>query len=127
MKKTIEKYKKLIFIWGGINCFALLVNTAGINFEFSNRHTLVNIFYNSWKSLPEGVWPFVKFVEDHDGNSNIITTGNLGTYGYTEFNGIFYQYDISEFLLYMGILVAFLVYKAYITTPIQIKVPNDPS
>jgi hypothetical protein len=31
------------------------------------------------------------------------------------FNGIFYHYDISEFLFFMGIILVFLSYKTFIS------------
>lgn len=119
MKKTIEKYKKFIWMWSIINLLALFVNSFNIEGDLTNKHELFFLFTNSYGD--SGFWPLVKFVEFHDQFSTYGTHDN----DYTSFNGIFYQYDISEFLFYIGIIIAFLIYKAYIEKPSAVKITKS--
>lgn len=110
MKEVIEKYKKFVFVYTLINLFALLVNLFNIKGNFVNGFILTS------RSFNRGTWPFVSYIDTYYKGSSS---------GPTYFTGIFYQYDISEFLLYMGILLSFLIYKAYIIVPqIKKKVPS---
>ena len=128
MKKAIEKYKKFIFLYVLINLFALIVNAFNIDSHSyfgstpfnHDRQDVTEIYYLTKYNSQiiyghdySQVWPFVSFINE----------GRVLDYNYTDitFNGIFYQYDISEFLLYIGILIAFLVYKAYIEKSPVIK------
>jgi len=109
MKSIIEKYKTLIFVFVAVNLFALLVNVFDISISLGNGSHL----FTDTKTRDNGLWPFVPYVEDVD----FYHTYGTHAHDYTEFHGIFYGYDISEFLLYIGLLVAFLIYKAYIVKP----------
>jgi hypothetical protein len=116
MEKVIETYKKFIFIYIVINCFALFVNIFGIEGSVNSDHDpynamKINIFTSKWHtSYKNGFWPFISFVEDVD----LFRSYGTHEYDYTKFNGIFYQYDISEFICYILILIGCLVYKVYI-------------
>jgi len=104
MKKVLKKYKILIWIWSAINVFALVVNTYEIKPKISMPNGNFYLFtcYDGETGL---LWPFVKF--EHVINF----TYGTSDYHFTQFNGIFYGYDIHAFLLYMVILIAFLGIK----------------
>ena len=74
-------------IWTSIHLFALLMSYTGID------------FFNTNAAHKDSFWPFVKFTwenEDMWGRKS------------DKFRGIFYQYDWTEFALYVG--VAWLIY-----------------
>lgn len=106
MKNVIEKYKKGIFVYVLLNCFALIVNVFQIHNNTVSGSYTTYYFTHVIMDDANKLWPFVNYTYYY----------NVG-YEISGFNGIFYQYDWSEFLLYIGLLVAFLVYKAYIATP----------
>jgi hypothetical protein len=112
MKKIIEKYKKFIFIYVLVNLFALGINLVDLDFRSSSNR--FDFYYlTNYERLSDNLdhfWPFVKFAEFHD------TFNNWGNHNhdYTNFNGIFYHYDISEFIFYIVLLFAVLFYKSYI-------------
>lgn len=108
MKTVIEKYKKFTFIYVIINCFAFLVNITNVKSYFTTGKSI--FYYFTVVDNKVGLYPFVSFLEFPE-------PGYYDTY----FRGIFYQYGVAEFLLYMGILIGFLVYKAYIATPVKVK------
>lgn len=86
---------KWLIGWIGFNTLALVLSYSEINLFNYNSHN-----YSSWKY---DFWPFVEFIsEEFD------RTGHLGHY--TKFNGIFFSYDMTEFLTYscIGILFYFL-------------------
>ena len=113
MKNVIEKYKKGIFVYVLLNCFALVVNLFQINIHTEQGSNTTYYFTHRILDDSNKLWPLVNFnYESTEG------------YKISGFNGIFYQYDWSEFLLYIGLLVVFLVYKAYIVTP-KTRVPGD--
>jgi hypothetical protein len=89
--------------WAGIHLFALITSYSKIPI-FSNNNPKTDMF-----------WPFVKI---HDYRSVFVErpgqTGSWREGNYvkeTIFNGIFYQYDWSEFAVYVGgaIIIYFLV------------------
>lgn len=67
------------------------------NISYYFTHTITN--------EPNKLWPFVDYTYFKGVNKYLVLTG---------FNGIFYQYDITDFLFYMGLILLFLFYKAYI-------------
>lgn len=108
MKKVIEKYKKFIFIYSLINCFALVVGLFNLDPSFNVGTEIIHLLGGGSNSS-DHLWPFVPFYYT-------ISEGYLSGYGV--FKGIFYQYGVAEFLLYMGILLFSLIYKAYIAKPV---------
>ena len=112
MKKVIERYKKFIFIYVLVNLFALGINAIRLDARSSIGNTEFFYFSNQWGSSgnTNHFWPFVNFVEFHDNFKLYANHDN----DYTSFNGIFYHYDISEFIFYIILLVTFLLYKSYI-------------
>lgn len=86
--KPTPKILKRLLIWTGVNFLALITSYAEIAF-FSDDSPKTDEF-----------WPFVKIFEFHD---------RPGMWGmgprpeaYWEFHGIFYRYDWTEFLVYLG-------------------------
>ncbi|MFA7302035.1 MAG: DUF4339 domain-containing protein [Candidatus Shapirobacteria bacterium] len=94
LSKIKQSKNALIFllIWTGINLFALITSYSEIDF-FSKGTPSTNEF-----------WPFVEIFETHFIWNKPGTFDQL-IYGYKEvqdFNGLFYRYDWSEFLIYVG-------------------------
>lgn len=135
MKTVIEKYKKFIWIWLIVHSFALFVNlfSLDMNFQFEDSQTETALkdkigkdekfhftvyFFTNKNNSNSQFWPFVTYIGD-DGPHYISvwdgTKSNRYADGY--FNGIFHNYDISEFLFYLALIVIFLSYKAYIVKP----------
>jgi len=121
MKIVIERYKKLIFVYVLFNCFALVVNLFNVDAnsksygEFAYNpfrrvsRTTTYFLTNNLEGNKNSLWPFVSYTSTvYD--DPLITIDK-------RFNGIFYQYDFGEFLVYIGLLFVFLIYKAYIATP----------
>ena len=104
MKDIVIRYKKLIYIWIAVNLLALMINSFNIYGEVGNNYLLSHPGYGS-----EGFWPFVKIIEQYNGFERYGHHNNDNTY----LNGLFYRYDITEFMFYMVLLIAFLSYKAF--------------
>jgi len=117
MKEVINEYRKLIWIWTIVCTTGLLIRilklTGDINVPHVKLFTTLGGYYSDQND--KGFWPLVKFIKHHDTSS---TYGHHGN-DYTSFNGIFYGFDISEFIVYMLILIGFLIYKAYIAKPVS--------
>ena len=105
MKEIVIRYKKLIYIWTAVNLFALMLNVFEIYGKVSNSISL--FCYPGYGS--EGFWPFVKIIKTSDGYSRY----GDNDHNFTSLKGLFYQYDITEFMFYMVVLIAFLSYKAF--------------
>ena len=103
MKEIVYKYKKLIGIWVVVHATILTINL----FDIRGGHW-PNTLLTDYNKYPSTIlWPFVKFAETH------ITENPYGVplEKREVFHGIFYGYDFTEFLLYIGLLVVFLTYK----------------
>ena len=112
MKKVIERYKKFIFIYVLINLFALGINIIDLDIR-SSTHDLEFYYLTNNDNLSNNVqhfWPFVNFIYRKNHFYNWANHNN----DYTTFNGIFFSYDISEFIFYIAILFVFLFYRSYI-------------
>ena len=104
MKEIVYKYRKLIWIWVVAHATMLAFNLLNIRGGNSGAHLFTDYYSNPQRDL----WPFVKFAETNYGS-----TMYGGSHEQVDkFHGIFYQYDWTEFLLYVGLLVVFLTYKA---------------
>ncbi len=106
--KPSNKVLHFFYYWIGINLFALVTSYSEIN------------LFNKSSPRTDKFWPFVKFTES---NSYWVWTSTpptgttaVGNYGEwkeeTSFNGIFYNYDWSEFLIFVGgTLLIYLISK----------------
>ena len=96
-----HKVLRIFLIWFGIHLFALITSYSEID------------FFNKGTPLTNKFWPFVKVFQYHDRPYML-----LDKKGYWDYNGIFYSYDWSEFLVFVG--GVFLIFA--IT---QMKTVND--
>lgn len=88
---TLKRYR-LVIAWCIFHACALFFSTNEVKF-----------FNDTGQPRPERFWPFVKFTESYfipDNNKTFV-----------KFNGIFTQYDWSEFSFYVGIAVLFVVVR----------------
>ncbi|MCH8535318.1 MAG: DUF4339 domain-containing protein [Flavobacteriaceae bacterium] len=108
-----KKILTFLLLWVSFNLFALVMS-----------YSEVDVFNNSGAPQTEKLWPFVEFneclYEYSIRYSNRTTWMKRPSYpmgGYTgnkrcNFNGIFTQYDWSEFALYVGgIFIIFIVIR----------------
>ncbi len=89
----VKRYRWLI-AWCLLHLCALLLSYRGIPF-----------FNNSGDPKTDRFWPFVKFTNTYfmpDNNSN-----------YSKFNGLFTEYDWTEFSFYTGVVI-FAIVLAYV-------------
>ena len=88
LDKPKLSYKELsmFFIWTGLHFIALITSYSGIK------------FFNAGKPDESYLWPFVTFFSEN------------------KFNGVFYVYDWSEFVLYVfGTFIFFIAIKLFRT------------
>lgn len=137
MKGVIERYKMFIFIYTLINCFALMVNVFNIDTSTSYTKLTQTSYYPSLIEIHKSYilthhvsnesnkfWPFINFTYSDFRVTNKDYRGiPVEATSHEGFSGIFYEYDVSEFVLYIGVLISFLIFKAYIITP-KIKIPQ---
>lgn len=96
--KPTPKILQRLLIWTGINILALITSYAKI------------AFFSDGTPKTDEFWPFVKIFEFHD---------RPGMWGmgarpeaYWEYHGIFYRYDWTEFLVYVGgALLIFIIMR----------------
>lgn len=81
--KPNKKTLTWLIVWCGFHLFALLMS-----------YSRVDIFNDGGEPRTDKFWPFVKIWEEE-------WDGWKGVY-YTDYNGIFYNYDWSEFAFYVG-------------------------
>lgn len=86
--KPTPKILQRLLIWTGINSLALITSYAEI------------AFFSDGSPKTDEFWPFVKIFEFHDRPS----MWGMGPRpeAFWEYNGIFYRYDWTEFLVYVG-------------------------
>ena len=104
MKEVIIKYKKLIFIWTAICLLALFINIFRVECQVTSNVSLLSDGHGDRGKI----WPFVDIM----GYNTWYPYNKEEHYFYC--NGIFDQFYIQSFILYMGILIAFLTYKGLI-------------
>ncbi len=109
--------KNFLIWWFVIHGFALFVNLIKIEDDFwiSHSRTSVNLFSDYDNRSERHFWPFVEFyydIETYNREDGLTKT--------SYFEGIFYQYDISEFIAY-SILVFLLLYFKFEETIKQSK------
>lgn len=99
-----SKTRVFLVVWTAINLFALVMSYAGVAFFNVESHPETQKF-----------WPFVDFTETYFTRPDDAPTTPGSFYRATEntnFNGIFYQYDWSEFAVYVGaVWIMFLLAK----------------
>ncbi|MBC7721527.1 MAG: hypothetical protein H7068_05840 [Pedobacter sp.] len=120
MKEVIKKYRLLIFIWGSINLFALFVNVFNVHPEFVTKTEAWDKVYHYYYFTRQ---PVAEEYIDKDEFYPSVTFNSHRYLANTDiyyFNGLFFHYDISEFLFYIGLLFMFLVYKSYISKPMTL-------
>lgn len=105
MFEAIKPNKKVLtwlIIWCCFHLFALLMSYSEIDF-----------FNDEGKPRSDKFWPFVEFTEQYWGyENNYSWYGNNKQVRKTDFNGIFTEYDWSEFAFYVGgALVIFLLVR----------------
>lgn len=96
-----KKYRNLIFLyyWTAFHLFALLMSYSQVSF-----------FNEGSRSQTEEFWPFVDYFHNYNSYQGIARA----------FNGIFYAYDWTEFLFYVGF--AWIIF--FINTQLK-KAPNN--
>lgn len=111
----LKSKQKVIIIWLAIHGFALFVNFFKIEGNISSHHdsesrkdyTSFRLFtkdrgtYSYDPKPSESFWPFVKFYKSAVTYNPYLQREE----DFSSFNGIFYQYDISEFIAYNLILL----------------------
>lgn len=98
--KPTQRVLRIFLIWSGVNIFALITSYSKIDF-FS-------------KDLPrtDKFWPFVKIFQFHDIPNSWPGLFKDRPEAYWEYNGLFYRYDWSEFLIYViGAVLIFIIIK----------------
>lgn len=106
----LKSKKNLLIIWFTIHFFALFVNSFKVYVSFYIDRELFkpDYYFYLFTSEPyflyppsSSFWPFSHYL-------------NIPGRGYDTFNGIFYGYDISEFIIYsFGILlVLYFIWNA---------------
>ncbi|MBC3539040.1 DUF4339 domain-containing protein [Rufibacter sediminis] len=96
--KPTNKALHTFLIWAGIHFFALITSYSEVD------------IFNVSKPRTDKFWPFVEYIEKEKYWEWTSTPppGQIAVGGYgewreeTDFNGIFYNYDWSEFLVFVG-------------------------
>lgn len=109
------KSKSLLLVtWNTINASALFVNYFKIKGsihinqgDINEKSDLINIFTTNADSyVQRDFWPFVEFINEKE----------YDYYGLKNqlFNGIFYNYDLSEFIAYtlLIFIVLFFIFES---------------
>lgn len=111
----LKSKQRFIIIWLAIHGLALFVNLFGIEGNISSRndssgrkdYTSFRLFtkdrgeYSYDPKPSEDFWPFVGFYKSKVSYNPYMQRKE----DFSSFNGIFYQYDISEFIAYNLILL----------------------
>ena len=94
-----DNYKpiNLFLIWAGFNAFALITSYSKL------------AFFNKHSPETEDFWPFVKVFEYVHPGWNPAADGPTPPEDYWDFNGLFYNYDWSEFMVYIGFVGLYLI------------------
>lgn len=106
-----EKALKYLIIWCIFHVFVLVMS-----------YSEIEIFNDGGRPETEKFWPFVdfagsyeEFVYDRQPPAGAIFVGN---YGHEEtqyyFNGIFFNYDWTEFIVYVGGAIAIFFFNFYL-------------
>ena len=90
--------KRFFIVWVGANLFALITSYAAIP------------LFSVSKPDSSKFWPFVNFVDFS--NYYIPHPDGTVTSPGIMFYGIFYNYDWSEFLIYVGFVFVILIFRS---------------
>jgi len=111
--KPTKNTAKWLLIWCAFHLFALLFSYSGIGI-FNQNACLGG---SSMKT--EKFWPFSSILKFEDKEPGLGSTGWCGYsdekyFGnYIEFNGLFYNYDLTEFAFFVGgAILLFFLFKA---------------
>ncbi len=128
----LKRNKNFLIIWFLFHGFALFVNFFGIKGDVGNTKKYIsnrtayeiindiNLFTNSSylnKNSTSSFYPFVQFYEHFKTPIDYSTSGYEGSNAdyyekeFTTFNGIFYKYDISEFIFYFILILVFFYFR----------------
>lgn len=94
-----NKLINLFLIWIGFNAFALITSYSKVSFFGKNWHS----------PQTEKFWPLVKVFEYKTPTWNAYIDGPTPPESYWKFNGLFYNYDWSEFLVYVGLVGLYFI------------------
>ncbi len=116
-KQFLISKRKLLVIWFSIHTFALFINYFEIDntiiLKSYRRETHISVFSTSSGGETTEFWPFVDFYTHYTWERQV--WDGVSWYSVTEhrynFNGIFYKYDISEFIAYSIAIFLFLFFK----------------
>jgi len=99
--ETIKPSRRALtyfLVWFGFHLFAFIVSPMGIDFLSSDR-----------SPQSENFWPFVKYqycreevVYDPPGFGSLYGSSHVVVTDDCHFRGVFVEYDITEFMLYVG-------------------------
>lgn len=116
--ETFEKIKpshnalRIFLIWSGIHLFALVTSYSEID------------FFSEGSPRTDKFWPFVKIFKYHD-RPNMWAYGTKRPEGYWDYNGIFYRYDWSEFLVYVGGALLIFIISRLSSKKVEKPVANN--
>lgn len=97
--KPSRKTLTWLIAWCGFHLFALLMS-----------YSQIEIFNDGGTPETDQFWPFVKIFEYHD--RPMMWFGTKRPEAYWDYNGLFYNYDWSEFAFYVGgALVIYLLVR----------------
>ncbi len=86
--KPNKKTLTWLIIWCSFHLFALLMS-----------YSQIDIFNDEGKPQSDKFWPFVEFTEGYWGYENSYSYNEVRK---TDFNGLFVEYDWTEFAFYVG-------------------------
>lgn len=124
-KSYLIKHKNLLIFWFLFHGFALFVNVFNIEYDLNSMNPpgVIEkkfVFTNSeYKSERKTFWPFVMYKPGPyyftDEERNMLRDRpDFSQWRIDKFNGIFFQYDISEFIFY-SILIFLILYLVWET------------
>ena len=117
----LNSKRNLLVFWFLFHTFALFVNYFQIEGLYSIRRYAEHVesgdddnYYiftkaEDFKDSKQKFWPFVKFIVNK--NEVYKQYGWQSKYNPIDFNGIFYEYDISEFIAYSLLVILVLYLK----------------
>lgn len=98
--QTSQRALKFLLAWSGFHFFALITSMSKMKF-FNDPYA------NNFLKETEQFWPFVKIFQYYEQPNRWY--GPIRPEVHWEYNGLFYQYDWSEFLIFVvGAIIIFL-------------------
>lgn len=100
--------RNVLILWFAVHGFGLFVNFFGIEGKVNSRgHTSTRIFTTTQRGSSSHFWPFVGIYKS---NVSYNPFSNK-TEDFSAFKGLFYRYDISEFIAYTMLILGILYFK----------------